>query len=176
MQVNVLEVATGVLVEAIIVEIGADELPSMQEGWHFNFAKELQGLKNCSCYALKVMGDNRIEGCVSFQLKTQSPTEPSLPFMPLLEVAPHNFGSNKIYQHVAGCLIAYAYLLSSRLGERYNKGVLTFEVSEKNIVHERKLMAVYSQKYGVRHWTESSTMLITRDAGEVLLAKYLTNS
>jgi hypothetical protein len=176
MEVNVLDVAAATLVEAVIVGIGANELPSMQEGWHFNFAKQLKGLKNCTTYALKIADSEALEGCMAFQLQPQGGTEPLLPFMPLLEVAPHNFGQSKRYNYVAGCLLAYAYLLSSKFGQHYNKDILAFEVGEKNPAHEIRLMSLYCQKYGAKRWEDSNLLFITKEAGNKLIEKYLVRS
>lgn len=176
MEVNVLDMAAATLVDAVIVEIGANELPSMQEGWHFNFAKQLKGLKNCATYALKITDSEVLEGCMAFQLQPQEASEPLLPFMPLLEVAPHNFGQTKRYNYVAGCLLAYAYLLSSKFGQQYNKGILAFEVGEKNPAHEIRLMVLYCQKYGAKRWGDSNLLFITKEAGNELIEKYLVRS
>lgn len=176
MEVNILEVATGAWVEAVITTIATPALPSMQEGWHFNFARELRGLKNCSTYGLTIKGEEQLQGCMAFQLQPQGATEPALPFMPLLEVAPHNFGKNKAYQLVAGCLLAYAYVLSSQKGQAYNQGILAFEVGEKNPAHEIRLMSLYCQKYGAKRWGESNLLFITKEAGKQLIETYLVHS
>lgn len=176
MEVNILEVATGAWVEAVILEINTAALPSMQEGWHFNFAKQLQGLKNCSTYGLFLVGEEQLQGCLAFQLQPQGDAEPALPFMPLLEVAPHNFGKKKTYKQVAGCLLAYAYVLSSTMGQAYNKGVLAFEVGEKNPAHEIRLMSLYCQKYGAKRWGDSNLLFITKEAGKKLIETYLVHS
>lgn len=92
--------------------------------------------------------------------------------MSFVEVAPHNKSDKKKYDHVAGCLIAYAFRLSLIEGKGDYKGMLFFDVMEESKENEVKLMSVYSAKYNARRWGDT-TMVIMDDDGEALVNKYL---
>ncbi len=176
MQVFITERETGALVNAIITTITIEELPSMQEGWYFNFAKQVRLLKGWSSYALKLENSAGIQGCLIFQLRpSPNNAAPAACYMPFIEVAPHNYGASKQYERVAGCLIAYAYWLSLELGETYNKGILFFEVGEEDPANEEKLIALYEQKYYARRWS-NNLLFIDTVGGKALLETYLWNS
>ena len=92
--------------------------------------------------------------------------------MAYIEIAPHNKGLNKIYDLVAGCLIAFACRLSFIKGEGDFKGWLAFDVLEKEKQDELKLMSVYCQKYGALKFG-TTTMVIPPATAEKLINKYL---
>jgi hypothetical protein len=54
-----------------------------------------------------------------------------------------------------------------------HKGYLTFDVMEEDTKNEKKLMQVYSEKYYAQRIGKSTTMIITPEDGEKLMAKYL---
>lgn len=97
------------------------------------------------------------------------------PYMAYIEIAPHNKGLHKKYDHVAGCLIAYASRLSFTLGQGAFKGWLAFDVQEPTKADQSKLMTLYSVKYRAKKFDET-TMLIAPEDGEELIEKYLGGS
>src|SRR5687767_3796469 len=118
MKVKILEVATNELVLAQIRKGMAKELPSIQQGWVFNFDKQIKRLSQATSYVLVTEETpNIIEGCMIYQSKDD------IPQMPYLEIAPHNRGEDKKHDFVAGCLIAYAFKQSLLLKGPY-KGML----------------------------------------------------
>ncbi len=108
-----------------------------------------------------------IEGALIFKMK-----EEVEPYMAYVEIAPHNKGKNRKFENAAGCLIAFACRLSFIYGKEYYKGWLAFDVMERNKEDEVKLMALYCKKYGALKFGET-TMVISPEAGEALIAKYL---
>lgn len=169
MKVKIIKAATAEEVAALIRKGKPAELPSIQQDWRFNFDKELKKLKNATGYLLVTEDTPEIvEGCMIFQLKDKKE-----PYMAFVEVAPHNKKDKKKYDHVAGCLIAYAYQLSLIEGWDYYKGYLQFDVMEHNKADEVKLMNVYSSKYHAKRIGDT-TMLIADDDGDALIAEYLT--
>ena len=84
--------------------------------------------------------------------------------MDVLEVAPHNIGSDKRYDYVAGSLIAYACRESFKLEGNY-KGFLTF-VSKTNLIDW------YTKKYGAE-LALGQRMFIDWENGKKLIEKYL---
>lgn len=86
-------------------------------------------------------------------------------FMDNVEVAPHNFGKNKKYDFVAGCLISFACLESFEKGQNNYKGFLSFE-------SKTELIPYYAKKYGAM-LALGQRMFIDPEAGKVLIKKYL---
>lgn len=169
MKIRILEVKTGELANAAIEENVSLALPSLQDGWRFNFDKESKRTPNASTYVLVTEETpNIIEGCLIFQMKNGV-----MPYGAFIEVAPHNRGDEKKYDHVAGCLIAYAFQLSLVKGEGFYQGQLFFDVQEKEKEDEVKLMSNYSSRYGAKRLGDSTKMLIHDDDGHALIEKYL---
>src|SRR5665213_228137 len=108
MKVKVIKMATAKEVDALIKKGKVSDMPSMQQDWRFNFDKELKKLKHATGYLLVTEETPTvIEGCRIFQL-----IDKKEPYLAFVEVAPHNKTDRKKYDHVAGCLIAFAYQLS----------------------------------------------------------------
>lgn len=155
-------------IDARIIEPGKIKLPSIQDGWRFNFSKYSKD-KGAQIFILvSVETPNIIEGCLIF--KMQNNLEP---YMAFIELAPHNLGENKKYDLVAGCLISYACRLSFLLGQGEYKGWLAFDVQEHDKKDEIKLMALYSSKYYAKRFEDSTTMYIMPKDGEKLIEEYL---
>jgi hypothetical protein len=168
MNVNVVCVSSGEKVAARIIPAVGLVLPSLNDGWRFNFHKHARK-KDCRTFVL-VCDDTPdvIEGCLIFEMRNGIE-----PYMGYIEVAPHNRGTGRVFENVAGCLIAASCQLSYKYGEGHYKGWLTFDVMEHRKEDEIKLMAVYCQKYGALRWGEN-TMLISPETGLKLISKYLT--
>lgn len=167
MKVKILKVENGKLVEAEIKESGNLQLPSVQEGWRFNFPKHSKS-KGAHTYVLSAEETRRIiEGCLIYKMKDNHE-----PYMAYIEIAPHNRGNDNKYERVAGCLIAFACRLSFILGQADFKGWLAFDVLEEKEEDQKKLMALYSKNYKAKRFGET-TMYITPQDGEELIKKYL---
>lgn len=155
------------LIDALIRKGSKAEMPSLRDGWRFNFNR-LTRLHNSETYVLvKKDSPKIIEGCLVFQM-----LDKEVPFMAYLEIAPHNQSKNKQYDYVAGCLIAYASKLSFIKGKNHFKGWLTFEVYEETDKGQIGLMSLYSKKYLAKK-TDEHTMIITPADGETLIEEYL---
>lgn len=168
MDVKILDVGANQLVDAEIRKGIKSELPSMQEGWVFNFNKHSKA-KNAQTFVLvKKKTPNTIEGCLIFEMK-----DGSTPYMKFIECAPRNRGAEKEHDYVAGCLIAYATHLSRVQAKNDNEiGFLTFDVMEQNKQNEIKLMALYCQNYGAIRFGQT-TMIIIPSSGNLLSIQYL---
>ncbi len=69
MKVKIIKTATAKVVDAFIKKGTVLEMPSIQQGWRFNFDKELKKLKNATGYLLVTEETpDLIEGCMIFQL------------------------------------------------------------------------------------------------------------
>jgi hypothetical protein len=153
---------------AEIREAGRLKLPSIQEGWRFNFPRHAK-LPNAKTYVLTTIETpNVIEGCLVFQMVNKV-----LPYMAYVEIAPHNRGKDRELENVGGCLIAYACRLAHMHGKDENKGWLTFDVMEASEKESIRLMAHYSKGYEALRVGDTTTMLIGPDSGEKLIERYL---
>src|SRR5690554_6307050 len=104
MNVKIIEIKTNSEVKSKIslVTKNKDKLPSIHEGWRFNFSKHSNG-NNYETYILTTLSSpDIIEGCLI--INSNAPNEV---YMAFVEVAPHNRGNGKKYDKVAGCLIAF---------------------------------------------------------------------
>lgn len=171
MNVHIIVLGTGEQAKAIIKRGKASEMPSVQEEWKFDFKKQLKNLENATGYILvKEDTPDIIEGCLIFQL-----IDNIKPFMAYVEVAPHNKGKGKKHDHVAGCLIAFAFQLSLIRGVGTHNGALYFEIGEKRREDEIKLMILYSTKYNAYRLGNSNMMVIYDTDGDNLIEHYLNN-
>lgn len=168
MNVKILRIAIDELVEALIIQRKAAQLPSMHQGWRFNFDKHIRRLAYAKAYVL-VCEDTPdiIEGCMIFQMQNNK-----VPYMAYLEVAPHNFGSTKQYDFVAGSLIAFACSQSLLEGKDEYNGVLYFDVREASPSDQYKLMEQYRKKYYARQLSDTK-MYIGGEDRKSLIKEYL---
>lgn len=170
MTVNIIVLGTDEKAKATIKEGKISEMPSLQEGWRFDFRKQLKNLPNATGYILVREDTPRvIEGCMIFQL-----IDKKKPYLAFVEVAPHNKGDEKKHDYVAGCLIAYAFKLSLMSGVGEYIGALHFKIGEKRKEDEIKLMRLYSTKYNAYRLGDSNIMAIYDADGEDLITRYLT--
>jgi len=167
MNVKILRTKDKKVIDAIIRKGIKSEMPSIQDGWRFNFNKQSR-LPNSETYVLVCKDSPKvIEGCLIFQM-----VDKEMPFMAFLEIAPHNQQKKKQYDYVAGCLIAFASRPSFIRGQEHFKGWLSFEVHEETNSGQIKLMSLYSKKYYARK-TDENTMMIIPSDGEILIEEFL---
>jgi len=169
MKVRILKVDENILLDAHILDAKAIglKLPSLTDGWRFNFKKHAK-VKGYEAYV--IIQENTpeiIEGCLIFEMKNKIE-----PYMGYVEIAPHNQGEEKVYERVAGCLIAFACRLSFMKGDDDYRGWLAFDILEEDEVVERKLMSNYSQKYHALKFGET-TMVIPPEGGKKLIDEFL---
>lgn len=167
MNISIIKLSEGQSVSAQIILASGIALPSITEGWRFNFKKHSKK-KGFQTYILVCKDTPHIiEGCLTFQLR-----DTVEPYMAYVEIAPHNKGLAKKHDSVAGCLISFACRLSFIYGIGHFKGWLAFDVKEERKQDGIKLMMVYCKKYGALKWG-NTTMIISPENGEKLIAKYL---
>jgi hypothetical protein len=166
-KVQIIRVNDGQTIEAQIKQPLELILPSITDGWRFNFKKHSKKGGFQTYILICDETPTIIEACLVFQLRAKVE-----PYMAYIEIAPHNKGKAKRYDNVAGCLIAYACRLSFLNGVGHFKGWLTFDVMEQSKQDELKLMAVYCQNYGALKWGDT-TMVISPEIGEKLIDKFL---
>ncbi len=167
MKVKILELESKSEVKSQIylVTKNKSKLPSINDGWRFNFSKHSKG-KDFETYILKTNKTPEIiEGCLIINTKS-----PHQVYMAFVEVAPHNRGNEKRYDKVAGCLIAFACRQSFINGQ---EGFLAFDVLEEKEENQKKLMNMYNRKYNAVRLDDSTTMIILPDGSERLINEFL---
>ncbi|MDR2813427.1 MAG: hypothetical protein LBB79_02040 [Prevotellaceae bacterium] len=128
---------------------------SKKEGWKFSWKTEFS---NPQKRIFKLVIEHQadvIHGLVSLNVKT------GYIEIHLVENAPFNIGKNKMYQGVAGNLVAYACKLSFEHG--FDGNVLFFA--------KTKLIAHYEQSLGAVHVGGQRMIIYTREAA-ILVNKY----
>lgn len=126
-----------------------------KNSWSFNWKTELDD-NTREVYKLTIGNNpNIIQGILSFTI------EPDHIYMDLLESAPFNRGKNKLYEGVAGNLVAYACKVSFQNGF---DGYLSFTAKTKLINHYIKTLEAYH--FG------GHLMIITTIAANRLIDKY----
>lgn len=124
-------------------------------GWSFDWKAEFNDLTR-EVYKLTIVNNpNIIQGLLSVTI------EGDHIFMNLLESAPFNVGKQKLYEGVAGNLVAYACKISFQKG--YD-GFVAFTAKSKLIRH-------YEETLGAFHF-KNQRMIIDILSAEFLVTKY----
>lgn len=124
-------------------------------GWNFDWKGELtSNIKEV--FKLTILNNpNIIQGLLSLTL------EPDHVYMHLLENAPFNIGQTKLYEGVAGNLVAHACKVSFQQGY---EGFVGFTAKTKLIGHYQKTLGAYT--------LGGNRMIIPTDAAQFLINKY----
>lgn len=131
------------------------KLITKQKGWNFNWKAEYDNIEK-EVYKLCIVNNNNIlQGLLSVSI------EQDHVFMNLLESAPFNIGKNKIYEGVAGNLVAYACKISFQKGF---DGYVAFTAKSRLIEHYEKALGAYHFK--------NQRMIIETNAARILVEKY----
>ena len=126
--------------------------------WKFNWKSELSN-NSREVYKLTIVNNpDIIQGLISFTLKSDHI------YMDLIESAPFNLGRNKIYEGVAGNLVAFACKVSFQRGF---DGFLSFTAKTKLIEHYEKTLGAYH--FG------NHLMILETKASSILVEKYFKN-
>lgn len=129
-----------------------------KNGWNFNWKTELAN-NTKEVYKLTIVGNpNIVQGLVSLTINSDHI------YMDLLENAPFNLGQNKLYEGVAGNLVAYACKISFQNGF---DGYVSFTAKTQLIEHyQTSLNAIL---FG------GQLMIINTLAANLLIDKYYKN-
>jgi hypothetical protein len=126
-----------------------------KNGWNFNWSAELKDNKK-EVFKLTIPhNSNVIQGLLSLTL------EPDHVYMHLLENAPFNIGQNKLYEGVAGNLVAHACKVSFQQGF---DGFVAFTAKTKLIEHYQKTLGAYT--------LGGHRMIIPTQSAQILIDKY----
>ena len=125
------------------------------KGWLFNWEKELSQPER-EIYKLTIVNNPQvIQGIASLSVKIDHV------FINLIENAPFNMGKTKLYEGVAGNLVAFACRLSFQRG---NEGFVSFHSKTNLISH-------YEKTLNAKH-IGSQLMVLDTEAASILVDKY----
>ncbi len=126
-----------------------------KNGWNFNWKAELNDEKR-EVYKLTISNNSTIiQGLLSLSLERDHI------YINLLENAPFNIGRNKLYEGVAGNLVAHACKISFQNG---HEGFVSFTAKTKLISHYQKTLGAYT--------LGGQKMILPTDASKLLVEKY----
>lgn len=129
-----------------------------KNGWNFDWKSEFNDLKK-EVYKLTIEHNpNIIQGLLSITIETDHI------YLDLLESSPFNIGKNKLYEGVAGNLVAYACKLSFQKGF---DGFVAFTAKTQLIEHYEKTLGAFHFK--------NQRMIIETNASKFLVEKYFKN-
>jgi hypothetical protein len=140
-----------------VLRLRMDDLKQVtkKHGWKFNWKQELED-NSRDVFKLTITNNpNIIQGLLSISL------EHDHVYMHLLENAPFNIGQNKLYEGVAGNLVAHACKVSFQQG--FN-GFISFTSKTKLIGHYEKTLGAYT--------LGGHRMIIPTEAAQKLVDKY----
>jgi hypothetical protein len=127
-------------------------------GWQFNWKTELAN-NSKEVYKLTIINNPDItQGLISLTIR------PDHILMDLVESAPFNIGKKKLYEGVAGNLVAYVCKLSFQHGF---EGFVSFTAKTRLIEHYEKTLGAYH--FG------GHRMIIPTQSAEKLVEKYFKN-
>ena len=126
-----------------------------KNGWNFEWKTELSD-NSKEVFKLTIHNNpNIIQGLLSLTLESDHV------YMHLLENAPFNIGQNKLYEGVAGNLVAHACKVSFQNG--YD-GFVSFTAKTKLIEHYQKTFGAYT--------LGGHRMIIPTQSAQILIDKY----
>jgi hypothetical protein len=129
-----------------------------KNGWNFNWKTELNNNAR-EVYKLTIAGNpDIVQGLISFTINTDHI------YMDLVENAPFNLGRNKLYEGVAGNLVAYACKISFQHGF---DGYVSFTAKTRLIEHYQKTLNAIT--FG------GQLMIINTLGANILIDKYFKN-
>ena len=126
-----------------------------KNGWNFDWKAEFNDFKK-EVYKLTIVNNpDIIQGLLSITIESDHI------YMNLLESAPFNIGKQKLYEGVAGNLVAYACKTSFQKGF---DGFVAFTAKTKLIKH-------YEETLGAYHF-KNQRMIIDTEPAKTLVNKY----
>ena len=145
--------------ETVIVLLHDNDIPSIRNGeWQFDWAQELHS-KGREVYKLVTRKNpSVIQGLISLAERHDHI------FIYLLESPPFNIGQKKIFDGVAGNLVAFGCKISFAVGY---EGCVAFEAKTRLIKH-------YEETLGAQRSSTNRMFIATREA-YILVKKYFSD-
>lgn len=160
MRIQIYDSETGLSIDSEIQIIEKKLLPLNKDGWNFNW-RELHKIEGSLFYKISCIQTPKIvEGILMLTLFNGE-----MLFMNNIELAPKNIGTNRKYEKVAGCLLAYACRKSFEIGSGSYNGYLSFD-------SKTDLIELYQNKYDAT-LAMGNKMYFSPEAGKKLMKRYL---
>jgi len=154
---SILNTVSGDSFQTEVIRLGKSDLKyiATSKEWNFNWKEEYDEIRK-EVYKLTIVNNpGIIQGLLSVSI------EQDHVLMNLLESAPFNVGKHKIYEGVAGNLVAYACKISFQKGF---EGYVAFTAKTRLINH-------YEKTLGAHHF-KNQRMIIETQAARILVEKY----
>ena len=154
---SILNVVSGDNFDTVVTPLSFTDLKqtTKKNGWLFNWKVELSDSSK-ELYKLTIVNSQAIiQGLISISMENDHV------FMNLVENAPFNIGKNKVYEGVAGNLVAHACKLSFQRGF---EGFVAFDAKTALIRH-------YEKTLGAFHFNKQRMIIRTQES-KILVAKY----
>lgn len=154
---SILNVISGDSFQTEISTLKESDLKTItkKKDWNFDWKSEFNDLTR-EVYKLTIVNNpDIIQGLLSITIENDHI------FMNLLESAPFNIGKKKLYEGVAGNLVAYASKVSFQKG--YD-GFVAFTAKSKLIEHYEKTLGAFHFK--------NQRMILDTNASKFLVKKY----
>ena len=151
---SILNTISGDSFQTEVIRLSKSDLKHITKtkGWNFNWKQEFEEIKK-EVYKLTIVNNPIIiQGLLSVTI------EQDHVFMVLLESTPFNIGKQKIYEGVAGNLVAYACKISFQKGF---EGFVSFTAKTRLIDHYEKTLGAYHFK--------NQRMIIDTQAARILV-------
>jgi len=139
----------------VLVEVASKKDLKPSKYFKFDWTKE----QHYETYKLVIEETNEILGLISINSIFE---ELRIEIM-LIEIHDKSIGKNKLYQRIAGILIAYACKIS------FDKGFFGFV----SLIPKTKLIEHYKNKYGFNQFGRH--LALELNSSESIMNKYLTN-
>ena len=153
---SIINAVTGDVFNTEVLVANLQDLKKTKKEWHFDWEKEL---KKGKVYKLVIEGNlNIVQGLLSL-IDQKDHT-----YVSLVENAPYNIGSNKVYEGVAGNLFAFACKVAFEQGY---EGYISFHAKTELIEH-------YAKSLGANRINSQLMYVDTREA-TILVNRYFKN-
>lgn len=154
---SIQNIVTGDSFRTVVTRLTKTDLRKVtkKNGWNFDWRKELNN-NSLEVYKLSIEENTDIiQGLVSFAVESDHI------YMNLLESAPFNIGAKKVYEGIAGNLVAFVCKTSFQRG---HEGFVAFTAKTKLIEH-------YENTLGAYHFG-GHKMIIPTHSAKILVEKY----
>ena len=154
---SILNTISGDSFQTEVSRLNSSDLKTVtkKNGWNFDWKIEFNDIQK-EVYKLTIVNNSKIiQGLLSITI------EQDYIYMNLLESSPFNIGKNKLYEGVAGNLVAFACKVSFQKG---SDGYVAFNAKTNLIEH-------YEENLGAYHF-KGQRMIIETEAATKLVKKY----
>lgn len=153
---SIINAITGDVFDTEVLAANLQDIKTTKKGWHFDWEKESSKGK---VHKLVIEGNpNIVQGLISLIDQKDNI------YISLVENAPYNIGTNKVYEGVAGNLFAFACKVAFEKGY---EGYISFHAKTELVQH-------YMKSLGTKSINSQLMYIDTREA-TILVNRYFKN-